>query len=80
MIKEITLSNFKCFQSQTFDLREFTLLAGLNGMGKRGRKLVKDYFQVLREGRTPEEAHARTFGKLDLDKLEQRWKTYINKL
>ncbi len=34
MIKQITLSNFKCFQSQTFDLREFTLLAGLNGMGK----------------------------------------------
>ena len=34
MIKQITLSNFKCFQSQTFDLREFTMLAGLNGMGK----------------------------------------------
>ena len=34
MIKEIALSNFKCFQSQTFHLREFTLLSGLNGMGK----------------------------------------------
>lgn len=34
MIQAITLTNFKCFQHQRFDLREFTMLAGLNGMGK----------------------------------------------
>ena len=34
MIDQITLTNFKCFQNQALDLREFTLLAGLNGMGK----------------------------------------------
>lgn len=34
MIKQIILRNFKCFESQPLDLRNLTLLAGLNGMGK----------------------------------------------
>ena len=34
MISEIRLTNFKCFQELTLPLPMFTLLSGLNGMGK----------------------------------------------
>jgi len=34
MISQIILRNFKCFESQPLELRNLTLLAGLNGMGK----------------------------------------------
>jgi predicted ATPase len=34
MITGIFLRNFKCFESQRVDIRNLTLLAGLNGMGK----------------------------------------------
>ncbi|MDM8549689.1 DUF3696 domain-containing protein [Desulfobacterales bacterium HSG2] len=34
MIKQIRLRNFKCFEDETADFMPFTLLAGLNGMGK----------------------------------------------
>lgn len=34
MISTLILRNFKCFESQTFDIGSITLLTGLNGMGK----------------------------------------------
>ena len=34
MIRKILLRNFKCFESEAIPIGEFTLLAGLNGMGK----------------------------------------------
>lgn len=34
MIKQLRLENFKCFQDETIQLSNLTLLAGLNGMGK----------------------------------------------
>lgn len=34
MIDRLFLRNFKCFESQTIGVRNLTLLAGLNGMGK----------------------------------------------
>jgi len=34
MISKIEISNFKCFEKQSFELENLTLLAGLNGMGK----------------------------------------------
>jgi predicted ATPase len=34
MISALTLGNFKCFRKLELPLRRFTLLAGLNGMGK----------------------------------------------
>jgi predicted ATPase len=34
MIKNIKLRNFKCFESQSLETNNLTLLAGLNGMGK----------------------------------------------
>ena len=34
MIDRITLSNFKCFEAQSIELRSLTLLAGLNSSGK----------------------------------------------
>ena len=34
MLDNLTLTNFKCFESQNLPLRNLTLLAGLNGMGK----------------------------------------------
>jgi len=34
MIKSISLRNFKCFEMETFELGQLTLLSGLNGMGK----------------------------------------------
>jgi predicted ATPase len=34
MITNLLLRNFKCFETQSFDIRNLTLLAGLNGMGK----------------------------------------------
>jgi hypothetical protein len=49
-------------------------------MGKKGRKLVKGYFNALKQGRTREEAHAETFGGIDLEKLEQAWSAYVKRL
>lgn len=34
MIARMLLRNFKCFESQSLNIRNLTLLAGLNGMGK----------------------------------------------
>jgi predicted ATPase len=34
MITNLTLENFKCFEKQALPLRNLTVLAGLNGMGK----------------------------------------------
>lgn len=34
MINTINLTNFKCFENQSFNIRPLTLLTGLNGMGK----------------------------------------------
>ena len=34
MITELRLQNFKCFRDLHLPLAQFTLLAGLNGMGK----------------------------------------------
>lgn len=34
MISSLYLRNFKCFESQSFDMGNLALLAGLNGMGK----------------------------------------------
>ena len=34
MIKSISLRNFKCFEEETLELGQLTLLSGLNGMGK----------------------------------------------
>ncbi|MCO5168721.1 MAG: DUF1570 domain-containing protein [Planctomycetes bacterium] len=49
-------------------------------MGRKGHALVRDYFLALREGRTPEEAHAATFGAVDLDRLEAAWVDHIRRL
>lgn len=34
MITQVSLENFKCFESQVFDLAPLTVLSGLNGSGK----------------------------------------------
>lgn len=52
----------------------------LDGMGKKGRKLVRDYFKVLNAGRPAAEAHAETFGDLDLARLELAWAEYVKRL
>ncbi len=49
-------------------------------MGKKGRKLVKGYFNALKKGQTREEAHAKTFGSVDLSKLERAWIDYVKRL
>jgi tetratricopeptide (TPR) repeat protein len=49
-------------------------------MKKKGRKLLKTYFTILREGRPWEEAHEETFGTIDLIKLEKAWIEYVNRL
>ncbi|MBI4613957.1 MAG: DUF1570 domain-containing protein [Planctomycetes bacterium] len=49
-------------------------------LGTKGPDLIKNYFAALREGKTPEQAHAETFGKLDLGKLEQAWIEYVQNL
>jgi len=34
MLNKLTLTNFKCFESEEIDLKPLTLLSGINGMGK----------------------------------------------
>lgn len=34
MLQSVTLTNFKCFQQQSFSFTNLTVLSGLNGMGK----------------------------------------------
>lgn len=46
-------------------------------MGKKGKKLIKKYFTMLKNGQTVEEAHAATFGKLKLRKIERAWRSYV---
>jgi hypothetical protein len=45
--------------------------------GKKGKKLIKQYFKILRTGKSPAEAHKETFAKLNLEKLEMAWKQYV---
>ena len=52
----------------------------LHGMGKKGKKLLKGYFLALKAGRTREDAHAATFGRMDLRKLEAAWVAYVKRL
>lgn len=46
-------------------------------MGAKGKKLLKDYFLAVKGGKTAAEAHALTFGTLDLDKLDAAWRAYV---
>jgi hypothetical protein len=46
-------------------------------MGSKGKKLLKDYFLAVKSGKTAAEAHALTFGTLDLDKLDAAWRAYV---
>lgn len=46
-------------------------------MGTKGKKLIKKYFTILKEGKTAKEAHAETFGKLNLKKMEKAWQAYV---
>ncbi|MDF1661006.1 MAG: DUF1570 domain-containing protein [Planctomycetota bacterium] len=46
-------------------------------MGKKGKKLIKKYFTMLKNGQTVEEAHKATFGKLKLRKIEKAWRSYV---
>lgn len=46
-------------------------------MGKKGKKLIKKYFTMLKNGQTVEEAHQATFGKLKLNKIEKAWRNYV---
>jgi hypothetical protein len=44
------------------------------------RALVIDYFRLIRAGKTPEQAHAETFGKTDMAALEKQWRKYVEGL
>lgn len=46
-------------------------------MGAKGKKLLKDYFLAVKGGKTDAEAHALTFGALDLEKLDAAWRAYV---
>lgn len=46
-------------------------------MGSKGKKYIIDTFKALREGKTFAQAHAETFGKLDLAKVEAAWREYV---
>ncbi|MEZ6187268.1 MAG: DUF1570 domain-containing protein [Planctomycetota bacterium] len=52
----------------------------VQGMGSKGRTLLKGYFSALREGRSPAEAYAETFGELDARKLDKAWRAYVLRL
>lgn len=54
-------------------------------MSKEGQKhkykaLLKKYVGLVFKGSKLEEAYAKTFAKINMDKFEQRWKSYIMKL
>jgi len=51
----------------------------VQGMGKKGRKLIKAYFTQLREGKTPDEAFKESFGELNMRKLDKAWRAYVMK-
>ena len=52
----------------------------LHGMGKKGRKLLKNYFHALKQGKTRAAAHALTFDTMDLNKVERAWVEYVKRL
>lgn len=49
-------------------------------MKSQGRKMLKKYFTILREGGSWREAHKATFGKLNHEKAERFWIQYMKKL
>lgn len=59
--------------AQSWSLMHFLI----HGMGAKGKRLIKDFFKVLRDGGTEEEAFAATFGKADLDALDAAWRKYV---
>lgn len=46
-------------------------------MAADGKGLIKRYFDVLVDGGGPDKAFAETFGKLDLEKLQEAWRKYV---
>jgi len=49
-------------------------------LGERGRKLVRDVFVALKDGRERDEVYKKVFGKLDAQALEKAWREYVRKL
>lgn len=50
-------------------------------LGKRGTKMLQDYFSALRDGGSEQQAFDKAFGKVRFDRLEQDWCHYVsNKL
>jgi tetratricopeptide (TPR) repeat protein len=46
-------------------------------MGRKGKKLIKKYFTMLKSGHSIDEAHKATFAKLNLRKIDKAWRLYV---
>jgi tetratricopeptide (TPR) repeat protein len=85
-VKDFLRISYKQFHSDTHESVNYSEAWSLihfllhSPMKKKGRKLLKDYFAILREGRPWQEAHKETFETVDLDKLERAWIEYVKRL
>ena len=51
MLRKIEINNFKSFEHAEFDLKNFTLLAGRNSMGKTS--VIQAIFAMIQNGKNP---------------------------
>ena len=50
------------------------------GSNPGGQRILRDYFQALRAGKSITAAYQQVFGKLDIKVVEAEWREYVGKL
>ena len=62
MLRKIEINNFKSFEHAEFDLKNFTLLAGRNSMGKTS--VIQAIFAMIQNGKNPFRGAYMNIGKV----------------
>lgn len=62
MLRKIEINNFKSFEHAEFDLKNFTLLAGRNSMGKTS--VIQAIFAMIQNGKNPFRGEYMNIGKV----------------
>jgi hypothetical protein len=82
-IDDLMMSDHRDFMSHAFQryAQSWSVVHFImQGEGARWKPLLVSYLEHLRAGRSPVNAYNRTFGRIDMDELEQGWLRYVYKL
>ena len=67
MINKLQITGFKCFDHVELELRNFTLLAGRNSVGKTS--VIQSVFTMLQNGKQPFRGEYMNIGKMGSCKI-----------